>query len=271
MKEIKMGDNVHWTTPSGVQIEQAYRDSSKVTINFKEGSRRVSFPFVFPTGSFDWANQMRALPANFIHSIDASVVHELFKSFPTAFIPIHDSFGVPLTMKSTLLQMLPGILGRIACHDFTFAVRTVTAKTAQNNRFHQFTSWTANNFINSPATGFVQEGLPRRELVVYRPDQFALVPWEQAPVVEVTDSMIPVSIEPLVPPVTAVAQEFVDFDPDGYYGFIPNADMSLSGVVVRLPVEDPRDFATIKADLDISSDENFEFGFVDMLSWLLPR
>ena len=104
---VEKGHVVEWTTPLGLHVEQAYRNSSIKTVRTCLGCFSVAFandknvPLV--------RRQVNGFPPNFIHSIDAS--HMLMSATAClkegiAFASVHDSYWTHASDVSRMAALL---------------------------------------------------------------------------------------------------------------------------------------------------------------------
>jgi len=81
-----------WTTPSGFKIIQGLTKSKRSKVRTITGSITTWLDFDLETDEIDPKAQRRSVTANFIHGIDAAVVHRLAYDMPYAMGFVHDCF-----------------------------------------------------------------------------------------------------------------------------------------------------------------------------------
>lgn len=91
----KRNVSIHWTTPVGLVMAREYRQEKKHVVH-TPGQKHVLW--ASPSDAqVNVAKQGRALPANFVHSLDAAhlmlTVNRCFEAGIDSFEPVHDSFA----------------------------------------------------------------------------------------------------------------------------------------------------------------------------------
>ena len=101
--------HVKWTTPTGLQVVQAYdkMETRVITVNV---IHRIRVPVREPNGGIDPRKSANALCPNFVHSLDgaaaALTVNRASEEGVTHFMMIHDSFGTHAADCPTLARVL---------------------------------------------------------------------------------------------------------------------------------------------------------------------
>lgn len=102
---------VKWTTPQGLPVQQDYFNQKKINIQTALGQKykwtRVTIDDIDKT---DNRRNTNAVSPNFVHSLDAAVLHETirigYKMNITDFSVVHDSFGTHCTNTTELAAAL---------------------------------------------------------------------------------------------------------------------------------------------------------------------
>ena len=96
MKDSK-GDTYEWTSPCGIRIKQRYMKTKKKRIKNVIGQTLYSYRV--DTDKVDKRRHATAFPANFLHSLDASLLCYCISLMSdhgfTQVMPIHDCVGIP--------------------------------------------------------------------------------------------------------------------------------------------------------------------------------
>lgn len=96
-----------WVSPSGFPVFQYYHKSRQRKLKSLLFGKIRSFNFYDETEEEDTTKMRRAFVPNFIHSLDASVMHIAIQRFKGSSIAsVHDSFATHVTDMDELLQTL---------------------------------------------------------------------------------------------------------------------------------------------------------------------
>lgn len=94
----KKGFPLKWTSPSGFVVRQAERSASTYRIKLSYGSKLFSPTLGKLSGKLSLRDQKNGISPNFIHSLDASILHltvnRCFAAGIKTMAVIHDSFGI---------------------------------------------------------------------------------------------------------------------------------------------------------------------------------
>ena len=118
-----------WTTPSGFKVVQPYmKTNSKVVKTSLHGN------FVYPVlreedgRKINRKKQVASLSPNFIHSLDASILHFVVKEF-SQILAVHDCFGTHANKINLLVETLKNTLISIFEKDVLFNFYAELTKT----------------------------------------------------------------------------------------------------------------------------------------------
>lgn len=94
MREVayQFDTGIQWTSPSGLPVYQRREQASSYQVKTKVGHTVRIARYRKYNGKIQKTKMQDAFPPNFIHSLDASVVHQVAASFPGPLGTIHDSF-----------------------------------------------------------------------------------------------------------------------------------------------------------------------------------
>ena len=96
-----------WTSPSGFPVYQHYYKQKLKKVKSLLFGKVRSFNYYDQTENLDWTKIKRAFIPNFIHSLDAAVMHVALGRFkPNSVAAIHDSFATHACNVDYLLQTL---------------------------------------------------------------------------------------------------------------------------------------------------------------------
>jgi DNA-directed RNA polymerase len=102
-----LGSPLVWLSPSGFPVVQDYKKTKTRQVKSLLFGRIRSFNYNAETGDVDTAKMGRAFVPNFIHSLDASVLHiALSRTKASSVASVHDSFSTHACDMDELLQTL---------------------------------------------------------------------------------------------------------------------------------------------------------------------
>lgn len=88
---------INWRTPSGLWVQQAYKEAKRYNVKIHLLGREVQLKLVGETAQIDGTRQVQAIAPNFVHSLDAAAltvtVNTAAANGVTSFAMIHDSYG----------------------------------------------------------------------------------------------------------------------------------------------------------------------------------
>jgi DNA-directed RNA polymerase len=92
------GQPIRWVTPVGLEVEQAYFDVKKFTVQATLGDKsRVTVNLAKDSNKLSRSQQRNGIAPNFVHSLDAAAlmrtVNHCLKAGVASFCMIHDSYG----------------------------------------------------------------------------------------------------------------------------------------------------------------------------------
>lgn len=91
------GKAMEWLTPSGFPVHQAYEKYAEKSIRTKVGDKVFRVKFREDVGKLSPRRQAQGSSPNFVHSLDASVLHKTVNDCArlglTSFAMVHDSYG----------------------------------------------------------------------------------------------------------------------------------------------------------------------------------
>lgn len=136
----KANKNIVWTSPSGFPVAQPYYQRKGVMVKTAIAGKFRYFKLEQQDLSkVDARRQSVSVAPNFIHSLDASIVHLAFGSFDKPCLAIHDCYGA-------LADDLP---------ELTKDLRSAMVKVFSRDNLEEFkTSISKLNSSSSPATSF---------------------------------------------------------------------------------------------------------------------
>lgn len=96
-----------WTTPSGFFVSQPYMKTKAKSVKTSlAGSFRFFTLLEDSTSKVDQEKQYSTVGPNYIHSMDASIVHKTFSQFLFSSVAIHDCYGCHPNHVEELLQLV---------------------------------------------------------------------------------------------------------------------------------------------------------------------
>lgn len=93
-KSLARGEPLQWTTPSGWVVVQEYAKYKRSRIRAYLGGAVRSLRVRRPGRSYDGKKQAQAAAPNFIHSLDAAVLHLFVQGWGRPVVTVHDAYGV---------------------------------------------------------------------------------------------------------------------------------------------------------------------------------
>lgn len=101
---------ISWTVPTGFVVVQGYKDRGRRLVKARIGDSVVRVTLREECDSFDTRRQSRAIPPNYVHSMDAAAlmltVNHCVDLGITSFAAIHDSYGTHACDMDTLASGL---------------------------------------------------------------------------------------------------------------------------------------------------------------------
>ena len=83
---------ITWTTPTGFKVVQSYRKYKKVEVESVFQNVNITIQTDKVLDEIDAKGQCNAVTANFIHSLDACIVHQVANEVDFDLATIHDCF-----------------------------------------------------------------------------------------------------------------------------------------------------------------------------------
>jgi len=83
---------VTWTTPTGFKVVQSFREKKQVWVDSVFDNTYIRLKTEDLSDELDKKGQMNAITANFIHSLDACIVHQVANEVDFDLATIHDCF-----------------------------------------------------------------------------------------------------------------------------------------------------------------------------------
>lgn len=101
---------IHWTTPDGFPVVQAYMDTKDRRVETKLFGKVLKYRVKDVLEKVDGRRQALALPPNFVHSLDATALRRTVIAAKeegiTSFAMIHDSYGTHASRTDDLARIL---------------------------------------------------------------------------------------------------------------------------------------------------------------------
>ena len=124
----KCNDTFKWTTPFGLEIHQHIQKVRRVAIKSVLGMQTTTINYNENVKGVDKTRMGKAIVPNYIHSIDASVVHFLACKFDGDVSSIHDCFATQSPLAPKMHQQLTEIYQEIFNSDITERFKGEVAK-----------------------------------------------------------------------------------------------------------------------------------------------
>ncbi len=106
----KEGLPIWWTTPTGLPVMQAYRETATTVVQTKVGDARLQLVVREDTDIINIIKQRNAISPNYIHSLDAAALQRTVclahKHGIDGFAMIHDSYGTHAADTPALARIL---------------------------------------------------------------------------------------------------------------------------------------------------------------------
>lgn len=119
------GRSLEWTTPDGLVVRQAYRNTYAHRVQVHWQGRKIKVTLSVTGSALDGRGQANGIAPNFVHSLDGAHLRAVARAAKSAGINslavIHDSFGTHAADTDTLVRLLretfvaqyePDVLGR---------------------------------------------------------------------------------------------------------------------------------------------------------------
>ena len=107
---ISSGKVLRWTSPVGFRVYQGYKNTKRKDVTTALGETLRYCSYQEPQAEMSIRKNNRALPANFVHSIDSGLMMlttlEAFSSGVRSFSMVHDSFATHAADAETLSRSL---------------------------------------------------------------------------------------------------------------------------------------------------------------------
>jgi DNA-directed RNA polymerase len=104
------GAPIFWSTPSGFVVRHFYGKFASKKVQMRLFGEMVSLRVTEPTDTLDLEDQLRGVPPNFIHSLDAAAldltIHEARKRGIRDITTIHDAYGTHMALMDELDEAL---------------------------------------------------------------------------------------------------------------------------------------------------------------------
>jgi DNA-directed RNA polymerase len=118
-KVLTCPDTLKWETPFGIEIQQHIYETVQIGLFSVLGMEKTTLNYRKNTDKVDPKRQAKAVVANYIHSIDASVVHFLACKSDYDITTIHDCFATHSTHAPKMHKDLREIYHEIFNQDLT--------------------------------------------------------------------------------------------------------------------------------------------------------
>ena len=124
------GVPVTWTTPTGFPVSNDYREPDRTKVQTRMGRTYRVNTLAEPSHRMNKRKAKTAIAANFIHSIDAAILHitiaESFKRGVSSFSMVHDSFGSHAKSLPIVAEELRKAAVRVFEHDLLGELKAST-------------------------------------------------------------------------------------------------------------------------------------------------